>query len=111
MKKMVIVFVALSFMTAVLTVTPALAHYRHYRPHGYYPVWPGVAAGIGAGILFGTLLAQPRYVAPPPPPAYYPPPPPPEGPYERWVPGHWEEQVGPYGDRVRVWVPGYWQRY
>jgi hypothetical protein len=111
MKKMVICLMVLSLMATVLVATPALANYRHYRPYGNYNFWPGVAAGVGAAILFGSILSQPRYVYPPPPTAYYPPPPPPEEPYyERWVPGHWEVQVGPYGDRVRIWVPGYWQR-
>jgi hypothetical protein len=107
---MVICLMVLSLMTMFLVATPAMAHDRYYRPHGYNNFWPGVAIGVGAAVLLGTILSQPRYAYTPPPPAYYPPPPPEEPYYERWVPGHWEVQVGPRGDRARIWVPGYWQR-
>lgn len=105
MKKAVVIMLALSLTVAIFAVTPARAD----------RFWPGVAIGVGSAILLGNLLYHPRdyYYAPRPvrvysPPAYYCPSPPVYR--ERWIPGHWVERYGPYGNYERFWVPGHRER-
>ncbi|MBA4395008.1 MAG: hypothetical protein C0407_15755 [Desulfobacca sp.] len=112
MKKIVVVALAISLMVTLISVTPARAD----------RFWPGVAVGVGSAILLGQLIHPPRdYYAPrghyyPSPPVrvyssspYYCPPPPVYR--ERWIPGHWVENYGPYGEYSRYWVAGHLERY
>jgi hypothetical protein len=104
MKKGAPLFLISALMLTLLSAAPAQAHGRYGRS-----LWPGVAAGIGAAIVLGSIIHTPRYHAPPP--AYYPPAPAPytDSYQDRWVPGHWEERRGPYGNLERIWIPGYWE--
>lgn len=126
MKKAIILVLAICFLGTLFTSTPASAD----------RFWPGVAAGVGSAILLGTLIHaaerdyhHPRgYYYPPrgnyhhprnyyhpnhpirvynPPSYVYSPPP---APREYWVPGHWVERYGPYGEYQRTWASGYWVR-
>lgn len=120
MKKAIILVLAICLIVPLFTSTPARAN----------RFWPGVAAGVGSAILLGTLINASRdpYYPPreyyhhpggyyypnhpvrvynPPSYAYLPPP----AYRERWVPGHWVENYGPYGDYQRYWIPGQWVRY
>jgi len=106
MKKTFIIFMVLCLTVTLLTVTPAAA--------GGNSFWPGLAVGLGSAILLGSILNPPRayYTDYRPVPVYNPPEycPPPPAFRERWVPGHWVESYGRYGDYERYWAPGYWER-
>jgi hypothetical protein len=104
MKKVTLLLLITALTLTLLSAAPAQARGRYYRPF-----WPGVAAGIGAAIVLGSIIHASRYVAPPP--AYYPPAPAPypNSYHDRWIPGHWGERLGPYGDLERIWIPGYWE--
>jgi hypothetical protein len=113
MKKIVIVPLVTCLMVTLFSVTPARAD----------RFWPGVAVGVGSAILLGQLFHPPRdeYYPPrtyrpdyhpvriyssspyycPPPPVYR----------DRWVQGHWVENVGPYGAYNRYWASGHRVRY
>ena len=97
MKKVTLLLLITALTLTLLSAAPAQAHGRYYRPF-----WPGVAAGIGAALVLGSIIHASRYVAPPPAPY-------PDSYHDRWVPGHWEERRGPYGDLERIWIPGYWE--
>ncbi len=52
--------------------------YRHgywhgHRRHSNHGVWVGGAVGLATGLIIGTALTRPRYVAPPTPVYYGPP--------------------------------------
>jgi hypothetical protein len=107
MKKSIILFLVISLMITLIAVPQASAGRRF---------WPGLALGVGSAIVLSHLLNPPRvytYYAPPvpvyaPPAQYYPAPPVAR---DRWIPGHWVENYGPYGAYSRYWVEGHWERY
>jgi hypothetical protein len=112
MKKTGVVALAISLIITFFSVIPARAD----------RFWPGVAIGVGSAILLGHLFQPPRdydntprhYYPPPPvrvysPSPYYCPPPPVYR--DRWVPGHWLKNYGPYEGYSRYWVSGHWERY
>jgi hypothetical protein len=127
MRKALVLIVIAAMAATLLPAVPAAAHSNF---------WGGVAIGLGSAFVLGSLFYPRPYAypptytyPPPPPPTYYYPPPayyyPPSGrigyppplppapsriPYrDNWVPGHWEERPGPYGETERIWVPGYWE--
>lgn len=113
MKKMIVVIVMVCLTITFFSVTPARAN----------RFWPGVAVGVGSALLLGQMFDHPRAYYYPPrayyhhyypvrvyaPPAYYYPTIPAYR--EQWVPGHWVERHGPYGNVGRYWVSGHWERY
>jgi hypothetical protein len=104
MKKIVVLALVISLMVTLLSVTPA----------GADRFWPGVAVGVGSAIILGQLFHPPRayrYDYPPvrvyAPPTYCQSPP---AYRERWIPGHWVGNYGPYRGYSRYWVSRHWER-
>lgn len=131
MRKVVIIIIVGALTLNLLTAVPAAAHSNFWGG-----VALGLGSAFVLGSIFYPPRAYyyppPAYYYPPPanyypPPAYYypppvyyappagrigypPPPPPGKAPYrDNWVPGHWEERQGSFGEMERIWVPGHWE--
>jgi hypothetical protein len=134
MKKMVAIMLAVVLGTSLVYPAAAQAgHYyvaqnyhgpaRHYNSHSYYDGWTVAGAAVGGallGVVIGSAVSSPRYVAAPAPVYAYPQPvyaypsagyasPGPVNGYEappgEWVtvPGKWIN--GKWVPSHRVWVP------
>ena len=100
--------VAAAAVLAAGSMSAASADYRWHHHHGG-DGWVAGAAGLAAGLIVGSAIAnQPAYIEPepdypPPPPRYYRPPP-------RAYAAPDEAYYGPDDVALRPWSPE-WMRY